>query len=154
MCNFLFFFWARLFFWIFDASETEMNQDFQGPFGPLVFTFCGPSLWVWGPILFRPLQIETCQHKNTNLFLTESNLWMRKYCLTRSHSRTCQVKCTHAGKHALMDQSQCAVFIVVKVMFFNAQHSFSRTCSQFRITDQSILNPQKCMSREDPRIVS
>ena len=30
-------------FLIFHTSCIEMNQQFQGPFGPLVLTFCGPS---------------------------------------------------------------------------------------------------------------
>ena len=50
----------------------------------------------------------------------------------RSHIRTCKcclarspgaVQRTHAGTQAFSNQSQCAVCIVVKVMFFNAQCS-------------------------------
>ena len=42
---------------------------------------------------------------------------------------TSAIKHTHAGKQAFSDQSQCAAGIVVKVMFFDAQRSWSSTDS-------------------------
>ena len=43
--------------YIFYTSSIEMSQHFQGPFGPLVLTFCGllpnfESNWLWGPPFF------------------------------------------------------------------------------------------------------
>ena len=44
---------------VFYTSDVEMNQHFQGPFGPLVLIFCGPSPnfegnWPKGPPYFDP----------------------------------------------------------------------------------------------------
>ena len=50
---------------VFYTSGFEMSQHFQGPFGPLVLIFCGPSInfegnWPKGPPYFNPYRGFSC----------------------------------------------------------------------------------------------
>ena len=62
---FCFFFQGQICFSnIFYTSGIEMSQHFQGPFGPLVLTFCGPSpnfkgSWPEGPPCYGPCLFST-----------------------------------------------------------------------------------------------
>ena len=70
---------------------TEIYQHFQGPFGPLVLTFCGPSTnvarqyWLEGPPYFHPCS----EHTNFVLFCTWFSLGSRREAFLSQNISTC-----------------------------------------------------------------
>ena len=94
----------------------------------LKFTFSNPDCSPLITYIYKAAVLNNLHIFTTNLHIY---YWRKVICERVStvwHAvslNICLVMRTHAGKQAFLDQSQCPACIVVKVMFFDAQHSWN-----------------------------